>query len=245
MEAGARACAVIVAGGAGKRFGNPGGKLLIDVAGAPLMSWTVRAFDAAERIGHIVVVCPEGQAEEMRTKAIELYDIGTPVTFAVSGAERQDSTRSGIEAVPAGFDLVAIHDAARPLITPAAIDAACAMLEADSELDGVVCGQPAIDTLKLTEGDRIVETPPRERYWCVQTPQVFRLLSVRRAHESARAEGFLGTDDSSLVERAGGMVRCIATSRDNIKVTVPEDLPLVNTILLGRLAGREDAAHVE
>lgn len=243
MSAAANVCAVIVAGGAGKRFGNPGGKLLIDVAGAPLMSWTLRAFDAAECIGHIVVVCPEGQEEQMRDAAIAPYGIETPVTFAPSGAERQDSTRSGVEAVPEGFDYVAIHDAARPLITPAAIEAACVMLEGDPALDGVVCGQPAIDTLKLIDGDRIVNTPPRERYWCVQTPQVFRLASVARAHAEACAEGYLGTDDSSLVERAGGTVRCIKTARDNIKVTVPEDLALVTTILLGRLAGGEDTPH--
>lgn len=239
MAAIADTCAVIVAGGSGKRFGNPGGKLLVDMAGAPLMSWTVRAFDAAEHIGHIVVVCPPAQRDVIYDQAIEPFDIETSLSFAASGAERQDSTYAGICAVPGGFDSVAIHDAARPLITPEAIDAACAMLGSDPTLDGVVCGQPAIDTLKLMEGDRIVETPPRERFWCVQTPQAFRLASVRRAHESARAEGYLGTDDSSLVERAGGTVRCINTARDNIKVTVPEDLALVTTILLGRLAGGE------
>ena len=129
-----RACAVIVAGGVGERFGNPGGKQLVDVCGRPLMSWSIRAFDRAQSIEHIVVVCPTERRDAYSAAAIEPYAWSTPITFATAGSTRQDSTRSGVVAAPEGCDIVAIHDSARPLITPAAIDAAVEALVAAPEL---------------------------------------------------------------------------------------------------------------
>ena len=232
------ACAVIVAGGSGTRFGNLGGKLLVEAAGRPLIAWTLAAFDRARTIGHIVIVCQPARRQEMREVAIDPYPLATPVTFADAGAERQDSTVSGVAAVPAGYDVIAIHDAARPLISPATIDTAVAELLRDPRRDGVVCGQGAIDTLKTVEeqevGARFVDTPPRSRFWCVQTPQVFRTHVLVQAIERAAADGFAGTDDASVVEHAGGVVVGVEAPRDNIKVTVPEDLPLVEALLRAR-----------
>ena len=174
-----------------------------------------------------------------------LVDIGygtiDDITFADAGETRQDSTASGIDTVPMGFEYAAIHDGARPLITTGAIDNAIQVLLADRSLDGVVCGQPAIDTLKIVDGERIVETPPRSMYWAAQTPQIFSVEVMRRAHAAAVAEGFVGTDDASLVERMGGVVQCVASPRDNLKVTVPEDLRPVTAILLGRMSDAESA----
>ncbi len=242
-----RVCTVVVAGGCGSRFGNPGGKQLVSIAGRPMMTWSMQAFDRSSRIGAIVVVAPRERMEEMRAVAVDPYDFKTPVLFAPAGETRQDSTANGLAAVPKDFDYVAIHDGARPLITTNAIDRAIDALLADPSLDGVVCGQPAIDTLKLVDpasgGERPVveETPPRERYWTVQTPQVFSVAALRRAQEAAAREGFVGTDDSSLVERAGGRVALVPCARDNLKVTVPEDLRPVTAILLGRMADAEAA----
>lgn len=243
----ARACAIIVAGGSGTRFGNPDGKLLIDVAGKPLITWTLEAFDAAERIGRVVVVCPPAKADEMRRVAVEPFAFATPIDFAPSGAERQDSTCSGLAAVPDDFDIALVHDAARPLITSQTIDSAVADLEAAGRpvagstdgLDGVVCGQPAVDTLKVIDEDGcFAQTPPRSRFWTVQTPQVFWVDSLRRAHEWAGRTGFAGTDDSSLVEGMGGRVRGFESPRDNLKVTLPEDLAPVEAALLARSSSR-------
>ena len=232
------ACAVIVAGGSGTRFGNPGGKLLVEAADRPLIAWTLAAFDRARTIGHIVIVCQPARRQEMREAAIDPYPLATPVAFADAGAERQDSTVSGVAAVPAGYDVIAIHDAARPLISPATIDVAVAELLRDPRRDGVVCGQAAIDTLKTVEeqevGTRFVDTPPRSRFWCVQTPQVFRTHALVQAIEHAAADGFEGTDDASVVEHVGGVVVGVEAPRDNIKVTVPEDLPLVEALLRAR-----------
>ena len=174
-------CAVVVAGGSGQRFGNPGGKQLVNVAGRPLMSWSIRAFDRSNKVGHIVVVCPAERRAEMRRLAIDPFDYDTPISFADAGDTRQDSTRAGVHAVPAGFEYVAIHDGARPLITTEAIDHAVDVLVSDRALDGIVCGQPAIDTLKIVDGDNIVETPPRELYWAAQTPQIFSVDAMKRA----------------------------------------------------------------
>ena len=236
-----KVCAVVVAGGCGSRFGNPGGKQLVNVAGRPMMTWSIMAFDRSIFVGHIVVVCPAERRAEMRRLAIEPFEFATPITFADAGETRQDSTRAGIEAVPMGFEYVAIHDGARPLITTEAIDNAISALASAPALAGVVCGQPAIDTLKIVDGSDIVETPPRSMYWAAQTPQIFSVDSVRRAHAAAIAESFVGTDDSSLVERMGGTVRCVESPRDNLKVTVPEDLRPVTAILLGRMSDAESA----
>lgn len=228
-------CAVIVAGGSGQRFGNPGGKQLIDAAGKPLMSWSLLAFDRAPSAGHIVVVCPAERTEEVRRVAVEPFGLSTPVSFAAAGETRQDSARSGLEAVPTACTYVAIHDGARPLITPELIEHAVAVLRDADGADGVVCGQPAVDTLKLVDEDAVIQgTPPRSSYWTVQTPQIFTVEALRRAEEAARAEEFVGTDDASLVERAGGRVLCVESPRDNLKVTLPEDLPLVEFLLRQR-----------
>ena len=231
-----RTCAVIVAGGCGSRFGNARGKLLVDVAGRPLLTWAVEAFDRSALTDAIVVVCQEERTDEMRRCAIEPFGFSSPVSFAPAGGTRQDSSRAGVMAAAAGsFDIVAIHDGARPLIRPETIDAALGMLEAAPELDGVVCGQPAVDTLKLMDGERIESTPPRSSYWTVQTPQIFRVPAMLSAYELADAEGFAGTDDSSVVERAGGNVVCMQSPRDNIKVTMPEDLFMADALLRARL----------
>lgn len=258
----ARGCAIIVAGGSGTRFGNPGGKLLIDVAGKPLITWTLEAFDAASRVERIVVVCPPEKTDKMHRAAVAPFAFATPIAFAPSGAERQDSTRNGLDSVPADCDIVLVHDAARPLILPETIDAEIeALVDADDgmdvapeessdgrslqcrasddcslhALDGVVCGQPAVDTLKIIDADGcFVETPPRAKFWTVQTPQVFWADSLRRAYAWADRTGFVGTDDSSLVEGMGGRVRGFESPRDNLKVTLPEDLAPVEAALRER-----------
>lgn len=231
-----RVCAVIVAGGSGTRFGNPGGKQLVTIAGRPMLAWTVGAFDRSELIGHIVVVAPRERAGEMRARAIEPFGFATPVTFAEAGATRQLSTRAGVEAVPGGFSVAAIHDGARPLVLPRTIDRAIGELLADPGLAGVVCGQPAIDTLKVAGADGSIDhTPDRSRYWTVQTPQIVRIGAFLRACDAAEAEGFTGTDDVSLLERAGMRVRVVDSPRDNLKVTVPEDLVPVEAIMGSRL----------
>lgn len=223
--------AVIVAGGTGERFGSPGGKQLAPLAGKPVLAWTVAAFEACDRIDSIVVVADPGRLPEYAEAA------SSPKVAAVvaGGEERQHSVANGLSALPAGVAVVAVHDGARPLVTPSLIACAVDALEADSALAGAVVGHPQSDTLKRAAQGLIAGTIARAGLWAVQTPQVFRTQVLRDAYASAEADGFLGTDDASLVERIGGRVRLVRGPRDNIKVTVPEDLVIAEAVLAARM----------
>jgi 2-C-methyl-D-erythritol 4-phosphate cytidylyltransferase len=234
----ARTAAVIVAGGTGDRLGLAGGKQLAPVLGKRVLSWTLEAFEAASEIDLIVVVCHPDRVDEYRCVAVDPLRLVTPVRFAPGGDSRQDSVASGLSLLPASVRTVVVHDGARPLVTPSLIADALAALTASPDSDGVVVGYLAIDTLKVVTGDVIVETPDRSKYWAVQTPQVFRADVLVAAHAAAKANGFVGTDDASLVERAGGRVMVLDGPRDNIKVTVAEDLFFVEAALRFRESGK-------
>lgn len=236
----AKTAAIIAAGGEGERFNNPGGKQLFDVLGKPVLTWSAEAFDAVADVGVIVVVCPDERIEEYCRTAIDPYPFVTPIVFVPSGDVRQESTMNGLNAVAEDYEFVAIHDGARPLVTPELITHAINCLKGNFDMDGVVVGHPSIDTLKIVNDHSIKATPDRSMFWVAQTPQVFRTGIYKRAHEAAMREGFVGTDDSSLVERIGGRVSMINGPRDNIKVTVPEDVGPVVAALSARVAQREE-----
>ena len=233
---GADTCAIIAAGGLGSRFGDERGKQYVTLCGLPVAAWPVLAFDRAPSVAQIVVVCPAGRIDETRDAVMSKMTLTKPVSFVVGGATRQDSVFAGLEASRSDLALVAIHDAARPLITVEAIEGALAEVRDNAQLAGAICASRVTDTLKIVEGDVIVSTPDRAYYWAAQTPQVFRRAAVLSAHRIARREGFVGTDDASLVERQGGLVKCVETPRDNIKITVPEDLAVAEATLRARFA---------
>lgn len=223
VDSNPQTAAIILAGGTGERFGKEGGKQLVEIAGKPVLTWSAEAFDAVGDIGLIVVVCPEDRHEEYLKKAIDPFPFVTPVIMAPSGPSRQESAFSGLEYVPDEYNYVVLHDGARPLISPDLIAHAIAILQGNIDCDGAVVAHPAVDTLKVVENGVIVGTPDRRVFWNAQTPQVFRAGIYRRAHASALSDGFMGTDDSSLIERLGGKVLVVEGKRDNIKLTVPED----------------------
>lgn len=218
-----RTAAIILAGGQGERFGHEGGKQLVEIAGKPVLTWSAEAFDAVGDIGLIVIVCPEDRKQEYLEHAIDPFPFVTPVVLAPAGSIRQESAFSGLEYVPDDYEFVILHDGARPLISPDLISHAINTLKGNVDADGAVVAHPSVDTLKVVENNVIVGTPDRTVFWNAQTPQVFRAGIYRRAHASALADGFVGTDDSSLIERLGGRVLVVEGKRDNIKLTVPED----------------------
>lgn len=229
-------CAVIVAGGSGERFGDPRGKQFVELAGLPLVSWSILAFDHAPSVGCVVVVCPQARADQMRNEVLARLELQHEVILAPGGATRQDSVFNGLMAAPEEYALVAIHDGARPLVEVDAIERCLAAVRQNKEVDGAICAAREIDTLKVVDtSGRIVATPDRSQYWCAQTPQSFRREAIVLAHENALLSGFEGTDDASLVERAGGMVCVVESPRDNLKVTVPEDLAIVEATLRARM----------
>ena len=218
-----KTAAIILAGGTGERFGKEGGKQLVEIGGKPILTWSVEAFDAVGDIGLIVIVCPAERQGEYLSKAVDPFSFATPIVVAAAGSTRQESAFSGLELVPEAFEYVVMHDGARPLISADLIAHTIATLKGNIDADGAVVAHPAIDTLKVVENGVIVGTPDRSVFWNAQTPQVFRAGIYRRAHASALSDGFVGTDDSSLIERLGGRVLVVEGKRDNIKLTVPED----------------------
>lgn len=232
--------AVIVAGGSGERSGLAGGKQLASIAGEPVLAHTLRAVAGCGLIDHIVVVAHPDRVAEYRQTAVAPVAPQQPVEIVGGGATRQLSVAAGLAAVPSDAELIAVHDGARPLITPDVITDAIEALGADPTVDGVVVGHPAYDTIKVVDADgRVMRTADRATLWIAQTPQVFRASALRRAYASAAAGGLEGTDDAALVEAAGGTVLMVPGPRDNIKVTVPEDLALVERALAerGRVRG--------
>lgn len=225
-----RAAVIIVAGGTGERLGRPGGKQLAPVHGKPVLSWALAAFDRVPAIDLVVIVCDPNRADEFAEQAVKPIDPVTAVRFAASGNTRQESVASGLETLPDDIDVVLVHDGARPLVTPELVSEALAAFRA-SRADGLFVGHPAIDTLKIVDGGVVVETPDRSRFWTVQTPQIFAPDVLRAAYSAAAASGWAGTDDASLVERNGGVVAAFLGPRDNIKVTVAEDLLFVEAAL--------------
>lgn len=226
-----KTAAIILAGGSGERFGREGGKQLAMIMGRPALTWSAAAFDAVEDVGLIVVVCPEDRIEEYRSQAIDPFPFVTPVVMAPSGPSRQESAFSGLEYVPEEFEFVALHDGARPNVSPGLITHTINTLKGNIDSDGAVVAHPAIDTLKVVEDGVIIGTPDRHVFWNAQTPQVFRAGIYRRAHASALSDGFMGTDDSSLIERLGGRVIVVQGARDNIKLTVPEDYRMLTALV--------------
>ncbi len=232
--------AIILAGGSGERFGREGGKQLVEIAGKPVLTWSAEAFDAVGDVGLIVVVCPEDRQGEYLERAIDPFPFVTPVVMAPSGSIRQESAFSGLEYVPESYEYVVLHDGARPLISPELIAHTISVVKGNMDADGAVVAHPSIDTLKLVENGVIVGTPDRSVFWNAQTPQVFRAGIYRRAHAAALADGFVGTDDSSLIERLGGRVLVVEGKRDNIKLTVPEDYLLLASAVNSMLRKRDD-----
>lgn len=222
-----KTAAVILAGGTGDRFGREGGKQLVEIAGKPVLTWSAETFDAVGDIGLIVIVCPEERHEEYLKRAVDPFPFVTPVVLAPSGVIRQESSFSGLEYVPDDFEYVVMHDGARPLVTPQLVEHTIATVKGNLDCDGAIVAHPAIDTLKVVENGVVMGTPDRSVFWNAQTPQVFRTGIIRRAHAAALSDGFVGTDDSALIERLGGRVLVVEGPRDNMKLTVPEDYDLL------------------
>lgn len=233
-----KTAAVILAGGSGERFGVAGGKQMVELMGKPLLTWSAEAFDAVPDVGLIVIACPGDRIDEYCREAIDPYPFVTPISFVAAGQLRQESSFAGVMGVPSDFSFIAVHDGARPLVSPEIITHAISAVKGNTDVDGAVVGHPAIDTLKVVNDRIIVGTPDRSAFWVAQTPQVFRAEVIKSAHTLALGEGFIGTDDSSLVERIGGTVCFVQGPRDNIKVTVPEDFGPVEAALAHRLKDR-------
>ena len=216
--------AIIVAAGAGERLGADKPKAFVHLAGRPMVAYAVDAFRAAETVDGIIVVVPQGLEEEARRV------FGEGVTTVPGGATRQESVSAGLDACDAEVRVVAVHDAARPLISPALIDRTVAALV--PPWDAVAPGVAIVDTLKLVDSRlTVLRTVDRTAVWAVQTPQVCTRATLERVHARVATPADAATDDLSLVERAGGRVRLIEGERSNFKITHADDLAFAAEVL--------------
>lgn len=229
-----RCVAVIVAGGDGVRVGREGGKQLALVAGMPVLGHTLAAFESCPAVDAIVLVVHPLRVAEYSAVA-ERIKAAKVVAVVPGGETRQESVASGLAVAEHQAEIIIVHDGARPLVSAALITEAVRSLIEDPAVDGVVVGHPSYDTVKSVDLDRhVLRTEDRERLWLIQTPQVFRVGILKNAYDKAMCDGYSGTDDASLVEHAGGRIGLVLGPRDNIKVTVPEDLVVVERLLARR-----------
>jgi 2-C-methyl-D-erythritol 4-phosphate cytidylyltransferase len=214
---------VIAAAGSGQRLGAGGPKAFIELAGRPMLEWSLEAFRAAASIDEIVVASPPVQHEWVADQG------GVAVT---GGEHRSESVARALELTRG--EIVVVHDAARPLVTPALIDAIVEELAAEDDAAAVIAAAQVTDTIKqASDGGEVERTLDRSGLWAVQTPQAFRTNALREALSDPDSYAD-ATDDAMLVERRGGRVLIHSSSADNIKVTAPIDLRVAELLLRER-----------
>jgi len=221
--------ALVLAAGRGERLGAEFSKAFAPLAGRAIVVHSLAALAEADSIDRVYPVIAEADIRRW-IGLLRRHLEGTPkLEDAVKGgAERQDSMAAGLAALPPDVTHVAVHDAARPLVRPEAVDRVVA---AARECGAAILAATVRDTIKRIECDFVVETPPRLECVAAQTPQVFSVEILREALAKARQEGRTGTDDAQLVESLGVRVRVVMGDVDNIKVTYPADLVLAEQIL--------------
>jgi 2-C-methyl-D-erythritol 4-phosphate cytidylyltransferase len=205
---------IIPAGGSGERLGAGGPKAFAVLAGKPMLEWSLEAL--AGVCARVVVAVPAGYEQ--------------PPDRVLGGASRSESVRSALAAAPE-TTIAVVHDAARPLVTRELVERCIAELGDD---EGAIAAARVTDTVKESDGSRVLRTFDRSRLWAVQTPQVFRADALRSALEAPAERLAAATDDASLVESAGGTVRLVEAPPENLKVTTPLDMRIAEAILQSR-----------
>lgn len=216
--------AVIVAAGSSTRMGTP--KQFIPLNGRPLIAYTLAAFEQCAALDEIVVVARKEDHDRLWEIA-RTYDITKLAAVVVGGNTRQQSVRSGVD--ECHTDYVAIHDGARPLVTPAIIER---VVQAAMQHGAATAAVRTKDTVKIADENGFVRsTPDRTTLWNVQTPQIFAKALYERASEYANAKGLDVTDDCQLIEAIGQPVKLVEGCYTNVKVTTPEDVPFAEELL--------------
>ncbi len=206
---------LIPAAGVGARLGRRTPKQFLRVGREAILAATVRHFRGHPRVAAIVVAAPATHVARARRL------LGRGVTVVAGGATRQESVRLALEAAPPGVVLAVVHDAVRPFITRALVNAVLAAAAADG---AAVCALPVAETVKRVRDGLVEATVERAGLWVAQTPQAFRAAVLREAHDKARRDGVAATDDAMLVERLGHPVRVVPGLAANVKITTPDDL---------------------
>ena len=223
------AVAIVAAAGTGRRLGEDRPKALVAIGGRPLVAWCLAAFAGSRSVSRAVVAAPPGHEQELAAVA----EVAAPLLEVVvvgGGPSRSHSVANALATVDS--EVVVVHDAARPLVTPELIDRCVEQLDRFG-CAGVVAAARATDTIKETDsGGRVIATLERSHLWAVQTPQAFQAAALRKALASASLEH--AYDDAQVVEAVGGEVRIVEAPRENLKVTTELDARVAGLLLTSR-----------
>ena len=220
--------AIILAAGQGKRMNSSINKVFMLLDDKPLLLHSVRTFSECCEVDHLIVVAAHDEVAHVENMLKDLPGIKTWQVVA-GGSERQYSIVNALKIVSQGTDIVLVHDGARPLVSAQCINS---VIQAAIAHQAAVAAVPVKDTIKTVNDSGVVTgTPERHTLWSIQTPQGFNAHLLRKAYEQAAQDGYLGTDDASLVERIGTRVNIVVGSYDNIKVTTPEDLIMAEAFI--------------
>jgi 2-C-methyl-D-erythritol 4-phosphate cytidylyltransferase len=208
-------------------------KQFAELSGTPILVHTLRKFTACESVSEIWIALRKNEIASFRVRSDKEAKNGISIKLVEGGEHRQHSVAKAIAAVTAAFDdIVLVHDAVRPFVTEQIIQE---VIRGAQKYGAAIAGMPATDTVKqvdrTSDGAIITATMPRERLVMAQTPQGFRYDVLKKAFDEATADGFLGTDEASLVERSGHEVAVVMGSSRNIKITNPSDLELAEFYL--------------
>jgi len=224
--------AIIVAAGKGIRMNTAVRKQYQRVAGFPIVVHTLKTFDSCQMIDEMLLVIPKEDLEFCHDQIVSPANLKKKIYLVAGGPKRQDSVYNGLKAIDADYCIVVIHDGVRPFITNDQLEAC---INGAKKHGACILGIPAYDTLKrVNSKGTIVSTLERDAIWLAQTPQAFRYDLIKKAHEVARQQNFTGTDDASLIEQLGLEVKILIGSRNNIKITNPEDLKLARILFEGQ-----------
>jgi 2-C-methyl-D-erythritol 4-phosphate cytidylyltransferase len=220
----------------GKQKKVPPSKQFTELGGTPILIHTLRKFAAVDAVSEIWIALRESEIAEFRARLASEKDVlKKKVELVVGGEHRQQSVENALNAVAAAArddDIVLVHDAVRPFVTREIIQQ---VIDAAKKYGAAIAGLPAVDTVKqverTAEGALIKSTIPRAGIVMAQTPQGFRYSVIKKAFDEASADGFLGTDEASLVERSGHEVAVVMGSPRNIKITTPADMELAEFYL--------------
>ncbi|MGD9022385.1 MAG: 2-C-methyl-D-erythritol 4-phosphate cytidylyltransferase [Deltaproteobacteria bacterium] len=225
-----RVASIIVAAGEGTRMGSQPRKQYMMLGKRPVLAHTILAFEQCNLIEEIFVVIPVTDDLLCSEEIIAPLKPRKPVHLISGDATRQASVYNGLLATDARFDVVVIHDGVRPFVKPQQIEVCIRVAE---EHGSCILALAATDTIKtVDEDDRVIATMRRSKIRMAQTPQAFSYNLILRAHDAARNEGYVGTDDAELAERCGESVKVMPGDPYNIKITTPEDLRLAEVLML-------------
>ncbi len=219
--------AIILAAGSGTRMQSAVNKNLLLLAEKPVLAYTLHAFDSHPLIRNIILVAGQNEIESYQQLVNSMY-LTKPIQIILGGKTRQESCWLGVQHV-ADADLVVVHDGARPLVNRGVITGT---IEVANEHGAAIAAVKVKDTLKEINADGFVtNTPDRSYLWQAQTPQTSQVFLLRKAHELARQDNYIGTDEASLLERIGCPVKIVESDYQNLKITTPNDLIIAEQIM--------------